>query len=130
MTLHATIARVTDRIRERSAQSRTAYLAKIARQAEEGPRRAHLSCGNQAHAYAAMSDKDDMAGTRKPNIGVVTAYNDMLSAHQPYERYPDLIRKAAHAAGAPHRWRAAFRRCATGSRRAAPGWSCRCSRAT
>ncbi|HRM75919.1 MAG TPA: phosphogluconate dehydratase, partial [Paracoccus sp. (in: a-proteobacteria)] len=66
----------------------------------EGPRRAHLSCGNQAHAYAAMSDKDDMAGTRKPNIGVVTAYNDMLSAHQPYERYPDLIRKAAHAAGA------------------------------
>nr|MBP6678660.1 phosphogluconate dehydratase [Paracoccus sp. (in: a-proteobacteria)] len=100
MTLHATIARVTDRIRERSAQSRTAYLAKIARQAEEGPRRAHLSCGNQAHAYAAMSDKDDMAGTRKPNIGVVTAYNDMLSAHQPYERYPDLIRKAAHAAGA------------------------------
>ena len=100
MPLHATLARVTDRIRERSAQSRTAYLAKIARQAEEGPRRAHLSCGNQAHAYAAMSDKDDMAGTRKPNIGVVTAYNDMLSAHQPYERYPDLIRKAAHAAGA------------------------------
>ena len=100
MTLHATIARVTDRIRERSAQSRTAYLAKIARQAEEGPRRAHLSCGNQAHAYAAMPDKDDMAGTRKPNIGVVTAYNDMLSAHQPYERYPDLIRRAAHRAGA------------------------------
>ena len=100
MTLHATIDRVTDRIRERSAKARTAYLAKIARQAEEGPRRAHLSCGNQAHAYAAMPDKDDMAGTRKPNIGVVTAYNDMLSAHQPYERYPDLIRKAAHAAGA------------------------------
>jgi phosphogluconate dehydratase len=100
MTLHATIDRVTDRIRERSAKARTAYLAKIARQAEEGPRRAHLSCGNQAHAYAAMPDKDDMATTRKPNIGIVTAYNDMLSAHQPYERYPDLIRKAAHAAGA------------------------------
>ncbi|RCW88635.1 phosphogluconate dehydratase [Paracoccus lutimaris] len=100
MTLHATIDRVTDRIRERSAKARTAYLAKIARQAEEGPRRAHLSCGNQAHAYAAMPDKDEMAGTRKPNIGIVTAYNDMLSAHQPYEHYPDLIRKAAHAAGA------------------------------
>ncbi len=100
MTLHATIDRVTDRIRERSAASRAAYLAKIARAAEDGPRRAHLSCGNQAHAYAAMPDKDDMATTRKPNIGIVTAYNDMLSAHQPYERYPDLIRAAAHAAGA------------------------------
>ena len=100
MTLNATIARVTDRIRERSLSSRAAYLSKIARAAEEGPRRAHLSCGNQAHAYAAMPDKEDMATTRKPNIGVVTAYNDMLSAHQPYERYPDLIRQAAHAAGA------------------------------
>ena len=65
MTLHATIDRVTDRIRKRSAESRTAYLAKIARLAEDGPRRAHLSCGNQAHAYAAMPDKDDLATTRK-----------------------------------------------------------------
>ena len=94
MTLHATIDRVTDRIRERSIQSRSAYLAKIARAAEEGPRRAHLSCGNQAHAYAAMPDKQDFAETRKPNIGIVTAYNDMLSAHQPYEHYPELIRRA------------------------------------
>ena len=100
MSLHATIDRVTDRIRERSAKSRSAYLAKIARAAEEGPRRAHLSCGNQAHAYAAMPDKQVMATTRKPNIGIVTAYNDMLSAHQPYERFPDLIRQAGHAAGA------------------------------
>ena len=100
MTLHATIDRVTDRIRNRSQASRTAYLQKIARAAEDGPRRAHLSCGNQAHAYAAMPDKEDMATTRKPNIGIVTAYNDMLSAHQPYERYPDLIRRAGHAAGA------------------------------
>ncbi|CAM3130133.1 6-phosphogluconate dehydratase [Paracoccus aminovorans] len=100
MTLHAIIDRVTDRIRERSLESRGSYLAKIARAAEEGPRRAHLSCGNQAHAYAAMPDKEDLATTRKPNIGIVTAYNDMLSAHQPYERFPDLIRQAAHAAGA------------------------------
>ena len=100
MPLHAIIDRVTDRIRARSIESRAAYLAKIARQAEDGPRRAHLSCGNQAHAYAAMPDKDDLVGTRKPNIGIVTAYNDMLSAHQPYERYPDLIRRAAHGAGA------------------------------
>ena len=83
MTLHATIDRVTNRIRERSQVSRSRYLAKIARAAQEGPARAHLSCGNQAHAYAAMSDKEDMATTRKPNIGIVTAYNDMLSAHQP-----------------------------------------------
>ena len=100
MTLHATIDRVTDRIRARSRNTRDAYLTKIARAAEEGPRRAHLSCGNQAHAYAAMPDKDDLALTRKPNIGIVTAYNDMLSAHQPYERYPDLIRRAGNAAGA------------------------------
>ncbi|GGF72423.1 phosphogluconate dehydratase [Paracoccus acridae] len=100
MTLHATIDRVTDRIRTRSRQGREAYLTKIARAAEEGPRRAHLSCGNQAHAYAAMDDKDDLALSRKPNIGIVTAYNDMLSAHQPYERFPDLIRRAGKAAGA------------------------------
>ncbi|WP_306751512.1 phosphogluconate dehydratase [Paracoccus actinidiae] len=100
MTLHATIDCVTDRIRARSRNTRDAYLTKIARAAEEGPRRAHLSCGNQAHAYAAMPDKDDLALTRKPNIGIVTAYNDMLSAHQPYERYPDLIRRAGNAAGA------------------------------
>jgi phosphogluconate dehydratase len=100
MTLHATIDRVTDRIRARSQHTRGAYLKKIAKAAEEGPRRAHLSCGNQAHAYAAMPDKDDLALTRKPNIGIVTAFNDMLSAHQPYERYPDIIRRAGHAAGA------------------------------
>ena len=100
MTLHATIDRVTDRIRERSQQTRSAYLTRIARAAEDGPRRAHLSCGNQAHAYAGMDNKDDLALSRKPNIGIVTAYNDMLSAHQPYERFPDLIRAAAARAGA------------------------------
>ena len=98
--LNDTIARVTDRIRERSADRRATYLSTVARSAENGPRRAHLSCGNQAHAYAAMDDKADMALTARPNIGIVTAYNDMLSAHQPYERYPDLIRRAAHRAGA------------------------------
>ncbi|MGP9805152.1 phosphogluconate dehydratase [Paracoccus sp. NSM] len=100
MTLHATLDRVTDRIRERSHKARSAYLAKIARAAQEGPARAHLSCGNQAHAYAAMEDKADLATSRKPNIGIVTAYNDMLSAHQPYERYPDIIRRAGREAGA------------------------------
>ncbi len=100
MTLHPTIDRVTDRIRERSRTTRDAYLKKIARAAEDGPRRAHLSCGNQAHAYAAMPDKEVMATTNRPNLGIVTAYNDMLSAHQPFERYPDIIRRAGHDAGA------------------------------
>jgi phosphogluconate dehydratase len=101
MTLHATIARVTDQIRDRSATSRAAYLARLAKAAGEGPARAHLSCGNQAHAYAAMGpDKDALATSRNPNIGIVTAYNDMLSAHQPYENFPALIRAAARNAGA------------------------------
>ena len=101
MPLQSTIARVTDRIRARSAGPRRAYLDKIARAAEDGPRRAHLSCGNQAHAYAAMGeDKAALAGARAPNLGIVTAYNDMLSAHQPFEHYPALIREASRRAGA------------------------------
>ncbi|MGP3696299.1 phosphogluconate dehydratase [Rhodobacter sp. NSM] len=101
MTLNATIARVTDRIRSRSLDTRGAYLERTARAGASGPVRAHLSCGNQAHAYAAMSeDKETLAAGRAPNIGIVTAYNDMLSAHRPYEDYPKLIRAAARRAGA------------------------------
>ena len=100
MPLHPAIARVTDRIRARSATTRRDYLDRIARAASQGPARTHLSCGNQAHAYAATGpDKDTLAATRAPNLGIVTAYNDMLSAHQPFGRYPDLIRAAARAAG-------------------------------
>ena len=101
MPLDATVARVTDRIRERSREPRQSYLGRMARAAEAGPHRAHLSCGNQAHAYAAMTDdKDALARGRVPNIGIVTAYNDMLSAHQPFETYPARIKAAARAAGA------------------------------
>ncbi|MFN3845599.1 MAG: phosphogluconate dehydratase [Paracoccaceae bacterium] len=101
MTLHPTIARVTDRIRERSHDRRSDYLRQINAAAAAGPARSHLTCGNQAHAYAAMDvDKTTLATTRAPNIGIVSAYNDMLSAHQPFETYPDLIRAAARAAGA------------------------------
>ncbi|RYG90840.1 phosphogluconate dehydratase [Loktanella sp. IMCC34160] len=101
MPLNATIAAVTDRIRARSERTRKTYLDTMARAAAEGPRRAHLSCGNLAHAYAAMGDdKPTLSADKAPNIGIITAYNDMLSAHQPYERYPDLIRAAARAAGA------------------------------
>ncbi|MBW4982334.1 phosphogluconate dehydratase [Mameliella sp. CS4] len=100
MPLDATIARVTARIEARSEQMRSTYLDRMRRAADEGPRRAHLTCGNQAHAYAAMTgDKDTLAEGRAPNLGIVTAYNDMLSAHQPFETYPDVIRAAAREAG-------------------------------
>ena len=101
MPLSSRIARVTDRIRERSRATRGAYLARLRAAAETGPARAHLACGNQAHAYAATGpDKDRLAEGRAPNIGIVTAYNDMLSAHQPYETYPEKIRAAARRLGA------------------------------
>jgi phosphogluconate dehydratase len=101
MPLHPTIDRVTERIRARSQGPRETYLGRMAKAVASGPVRAHLSCGNQAHAYAAMAeDKQPLAEGRGPNIGIVTAYNDMLSAHQPFERYPELIRAAARKAGA------------------------------
>ncbi|MEM8802501.1 MAG: phosphogluconate dehydratase [Pseudomonadota bacterium] len=101
MALNDTVIKVTGRIRERSATARGAYLDKIARAQDEGVARAHLSCGNQAHAYAAMeSDKAALVAERAPNLGIVTAYNDMLSAHQPFKDYPDRIKAAARKVGA------------------------------
>ena len=100
MSLHPKIAEVTDRIRARSEGPRRKYLDTMAAAAAEGPRRAHLTCGNQAHAFAAMGDdKATLTDGRSPNIGIITAYNDMLSAHQPFEHYPEMIRAAARAAG-------------------------------
>ncbi|MFN3280740.1 MAG: dihydroxy-acid dehydratase, partial [Tabrizicola sp.] len=100
MPLNPTIARVTDRIRARSAEARGQYLERMRQAVSNGPVRAHLSCGNQAHAYAAMGPaKETLAAAKVPNLGIVTAYNDMLSAHQPFERYPDIIRAAAAKAG-------------------------------
>ena len=101
MPIDDRIAAVTARIVDRSRASRTTYMDRMRRAADDGPRRAHLSCGNQAHAYAAMGrDKDALAETRSPNIGIVTAYNDMLSAHQPFETYPQKLKDAARRIGA------------------------------
>ena len=101
MPLDARIADITARIQDRSRKTRSIYMERMRRAAEDGPRRAHLSCGNQAHAYAAMgADKDALVEARVPNLGIVTAYNDMLSAHQPFETYPQKIKDAARAAGA------------------------------
>ena len=96
MPLNPTIARVTERIIQRSEQTRGAYLERMKSLGEQGPRRAHLSCGNQAHAYAAMgSDQSALIAQRQPNLGIVSAYNDMLSAHQPFQHFPDVIKEAA-----------------------------------
>lgn len=100
MPLHPTLDRVTENIITRSAQSRQAYLARMRQARGKGPNRAHLSCSGQAHAYATSGeDKATLASTSAGNLGIVTAYNDMLSAHQPFERFPDLIRRAAREAG-------------------------------
>ena len=100
--LNTSLAAVTARIEARSSNSRRAYLAHLAQAHKPGPYRQGLGCANAAHAYAAMpaNDKWVLRQERQPNLGVVSAYNDMLSAHQPYERYPEIIRAAARAAGA------------------------------
>jgi len=101
MPLNPTIARVTERIIQRSEDTRSAYIERMKALGDHGPRRAHLTCGNQAHAYAAMgSDQATLMAERQPNLGIVTAYNDMLSAHQPFQRFPDLIKDAARENGA------------------------------
>ena len=101
MSLDPRIARVTDRIIERSKPGRTRYLQLMADEADRGISRPRLSCGNFAHGFAAAGeDKAAIKGLREPNLAIVTAYNDMLSAHQPYGRYPEQIKIFAREAGA------------------------------
>ena len=99
---HPVVAEVTGRIRGRSEPRRRDYLDRIVENDAKGPRRARLSCGNLAHGFAASSagEKSTLAAGQRPNIGIVTAYNDMLSAHQPLHDYPGIIKAAARAAGA------------------------------
>jgi phosphogluconate dehydratase len=101
MAMNPIVSAVTDRIISRSRDRRAAYLAMIDREGENGLKREALSCGNLAHGFAAAEgDKAAIRGGRAMNIGIVTAFNDMLSAHQPYERYPAQIKLFARAAGA------------------------------
>ncbi|GMM92697.1 phosphogluconate dehydratase [Qipengyuania sp. MTN3-11] len=101
MTLHPTLAKVTERIVERSRDSRRRYLDLIDRERDAGVNRPTLSCGNLAHGFAASGDdKPAIRGGEAMNIGIVTAYNDMLSAHQPYGRYPEQIKIFARQKGA------------------------------
>ncbi|MCU0755631.1 MAG: phosphogluconate dehydratase [Xanthomonadales bacterium] len=100
MSLDPRIAAVTARIVERSRPTRSAYLARIAAARLSVPARARMACGNLAHAFAASGpDKLLLKAQRAANIGIVTAYNDMLSAHQPFEHYPALIKMAARGQG-------------------------------
>ena len=112
MTLNATVAKVTARIAQRSQSTRAAYLEQVNVAADRKPGADRLGCANVAHAFAAMPDTDKSratglasipvvsATTRGPNIGVVNAYNDLLSAHAPFQHYPDLIKDEARKWGA------------------------------
>lgn len=102
MSVKAELQAVTDRIIARSAVTRTAYMEACRANMRPGPRRRRLSEGNLAHAAAAcpVLEKTEILGASWPNIGVVTAYNDMLSAHQPFDRFPEIIKHAARRNGA------------------------------
>ncbi|MFO0286089.1 MAG: phosphogluconate dehydratase [Brevundimonas sp.] len=100
--MHPVTARVTRRIIERSRAARSDYLRRMDAARDAGVARAKLSCANWAHAFAGqtVADKLTMMGGKAPNLGIVTAYNDMLSAHQPFETFPTVIRAAARELGA------------------------------
>ncbi len=99
--LNARIGEVTRRIAERSRNSRRAYLDRIDAAAAKGPTRKRLGCANFAHGFAACAagDKAALRDGTGPNLAIVTSYNDMLSAHQPFARFPDLIKEASRAVG-------------------------------
>ncbi len=101
MSANKAISEITARIVERSKPTREGYLDKIRNAASKGVHRSVLSCGNLAHGFAPCSpaEKEALSGDTVPNLGIITAYNDMLSAHQPYENFPALIREAARDAG-------------------------------
>jgi phosphogluconate dehydratase len=99
--VQAAIADVTARIRARSQPSREKYLGRVEAMRRSGPHRGALGCANFAHGFAACAEHEKRAlrAGAAPNLAIVTAYNDMLSAHQPYERFPALIKEAAREAG-------------------------------
>jgi phosphogluconate dehydratase len=100
-TAHTRIKAITERIIERSKPTREAYIGRVREAASRKPHRSILGCANLAHGFAACGPNDKAALTADvvPNLGIITAYNDMLSAHQPFENYPELIRTAAREAG-------------------------------
>ncbi|MDQ4085677.1 MAG: phosphogluconate dehydratase [Actinomycetota bacterium] len=99
--VHPTVLEVTERIAERSRTQRSAYLERIRAAADRGPARGRLACANLAHGFAAAgpADKEALRGFTKPNVAIVSAYNDMLSAHQPFESFPARLKQAVLRAG-------------------------------
>ena len=99
--MHPVVEKVTQNVAERSHESRSAYLKYIDGLSKDGPIRGKLACGNLAHGFAACSteEKSDLTGQHKANIAIISSYNDMLSAHQPYKDAPDLIKAAIREAG-------------------------------
>jgi len=99
--MHERVRSVTERIAARSVQTRQAYLTRMENAKKNGPNRGHLSCGNLAHGFAAaQNDKPKLQRMATANIGIVTSYNDMLSAHQPFGRFPEILKLAARESGA------------------------------
>jgi phosphogluconate dehydratase len=97
---HPVIADVTRRLTERSAATRGAYLERVRAAAQQGPARGGLGCANFAHGFAASgADKDQLKRAATPNVAIVSSYNDMLSAHQPFDDFPAQIKAAARDAG-------------------------------
>ncbi|MBS3964533.1 MAG: phosphogluconate dehydratase [Methylomonas sp.] len=99
--MHPVIEKVTRQIIERSRESRSIYLSRVDAALQTSPQRGRLPCGNLAHGFAVCSaaEKDDLSHAEKPNVGIISAYNDMLSAHEPYKDYPALIKQAVREAG-------------------------------
>jgi phosphogluconate dehydratase len=99
--MNSIVEKVTERITERSQPFRQAYLDRIEQARQQGPQRGELDCANLAHAFAACdhADKETLTALDKPNIGIISAYNDMLSAHEPYYRVPEIIKKEVAWAG-------------------------------
>ena len=92
--MNPTLLRITEQIRDRSGPLRQAYLARMAEQAAQGRPRATLACGNLAHVAAAcpQAQKAQLLDMTRANLAIISAYNDMVSAHQPYQHYPDRIK--------------------------------------
>ena len=98
---HSQLSKVTQRVVERSKPTREAYLARIHEAQGRFPARGALSCANLAHGFAGLEGNDKLVikQIREPNIGIVSSYNEMLSAHAPYKNYPDIIKQAARENG-------------------------------
>ena len=99
--MHPVLEKITDQIIERSRETRSAYLNRVGAAISNGPHRTQLPCANLAHGFAVCSaiEKDELSHAQKANVGIISSYNDMLSAHEPYKDYPELIKQAVREAG-------------------------------